>query len=85
MARMFNVREGFTRKDDRLPERFFEPLEEGTPREKRISREDMDHALRLYYESMGWDPETGVPSDGRLSFLGLDWLLSGKTGTEARS
>jgi aldehyde:ferredoxin oxidoreductase len=75
MGRMFNVREGLSRKDDNLPERLFEALEAGTPREKLISREEFDNALSLYYGAMGWDPQTGVPTDGRLSFLGLDWLI----------
>ena len=78
MARMFNIREGLSSKDDYLPDRFFEPLEKGTEREKRINREEFANALRLYYEAMGWDPETGTPTDGRLSFLGLDWLIDQK-------
>jgi aldehyde:ferredoxin oxidoreductase len=78
MARMFNIREGFSNKDDYLPERLFESLEAGTPREKRVAREDFAKALRLYYEAMGWDPQTGVPTEGRLGFLGLDWLTPKK-------
>jgi aldehyde:ferredoxin oxidoreductase len=78
MARMFNMREGLTHKDDYLPDRLYEVLEEGTPREKKITREEFATALRLYYESMGWDPETGVPTDGRLSYLGLEWLIDQK-------
>jgi aldehyde:ferredoxin oxidoreductase len=78
MARMFNVREGFTSKDDYLPERLYEVLEAGTEREKKISREQFADALRLYYEALGWDPETGIPTDGRLAFLGLDWLVEQK-------
>jgi aldehyde:ferredoxin oxidoreductase len=74
MARMFNVREGFSSRDDTLPERLFDVLEEGTPREKKLSRQDVQDALRTYYEAMGWDPDTGVPTRGRLAFLGLDWL-----------
>jgi len=76
MARMFNVREGFSVKDDCLPDRLYEVLEEGTPREKRLAREDFDRALQLYYEAMGWNSETGIPTDGRLSFLGLEWLAA---------
>ena len=76
MGRMFNIREGFSHKDDCLPDRLFEPLEAGTPREKRIRREDFARSLQLYYEAMGWDGETGVPTDGRLSFLGLEWLIN---------
>jgi len=56
----------------------FETLQEGTPREKRIAKESFAEALRLYYEAMGWDPQTGVPTEGRLSFLGLDRLIPKK-------
>ncbi len=75
MGRMFNIREGLSSKDDNLPDRLYEPLEAGTPREKRFTREDFNKALKLYYEAMGWDPQTGVPTEGRLSYLGLDWLI----------
>lgn len=75
MARMFNIREGLSPKDDYLPERLYEPLEKGTPREKLITKDEFAEALKLYYQAMGWDPQTGVPTAGRLSFLGLDWLL----------
>jgi aldehyde:ferredoxin oxidoreductase len=75
LARMYNVREGLSSKDDYLPDRLFEVLEAGTPREKKITREDFAKTLKLYYQSMGWDPQTGIPTEGRLSFLGLDWLI----------
>jgi len=78
MARMFNMREGLSNRDDNLPDRLYEPLEAGTPREKRITREDFNKALKLYYEAMGWDSQTGVPTEGRLSFLGLGWLINKK-------
>jgi aldehyde:ferredoxin oxidoreductase len=78
MARMYNIREGLTNKDDYLPDRLFETLEAGTSREKRVTHEDFASALRLYYQAMGWDPETGVPTEGRLGFLGLDWLIPEK-------
>ena len=76
MARMFNVREGFSSKDDYLPDRLFEPLEEGSVQEKRIKREEFAEGIRLYYEAMGWDSKSGVPTDGRLAYLGLEWLIN---------
>lgn len=75
MARIFNVREGFTTEDDDLPERLYEPLEAGTPGEKRIDREEFARGIELYYEAMGWNRETGIPTDGRLAYLGLEWLM----------
>jgi aldehyde:ferredoxin oxidoreductase len=78
MARMFNVREGLSSKDDYLPDRLFEPLDEGTEEEKQINKKEFAEALRLYYEAMGWDSKTGVPTDGRLAYLGLEWLIRQK-------
>ena len=74
MARVFNLREGFGRKDDTLPERLFEPLESGTLQGKGIDRREFEDLLTLYYEAMGWDPKDGVPTRGRLAELNLHWL-----------
>ncbi len=74
MARIFNLREGFTVKDDILPDRFFQPMEGGTLKGKKIDKEEFLKALEAYYEMMGWDPETGVPKRAKLAELDLDWL-----------
>ncbi len=74
MARIFNLREGFTAKDDTLPDRFFQPMEGGTLKGKKIDREQFSKALETYYEMMGWEVETGVPKRGKLTELDLDWL-----------
>jgi aldehyde:ferredoxin oxidoreductase len=74
MARVFNVREGFGRKDDVLPDRLFDPLEGGALQGKGIDRKEFEEALTLYYEAMGWDPKDGVPTRGKLAELNLSWL-----------
>jgi aldehyde:ferredoxin oxidoreductase len=74
MARVFNVREGFGRKDDTLPDRLFEPLENGPLQGKAIDRKEFQEALTMYYEAMGWDPKEGVPTRGKLAELNLFWL-----------
>jgi aldehyde:ferredoxin oxidoreductase len=74
MARIFNLREGFTAQDDTLPDRFFQPMEGGTLKGKKIDREEFARALEAYYEMLGWDTETGVPKKGKLAELDLDWL-----------
>lgn len=76
MARMFNVREGIPAAADSLPDRFFEPLHEGESDEKRLDKKEFSENLRLYYGAMGWDPETAIPTDGRLAYLRLDWLIA---------
>jgi len=74
MARIFNLREGFTAKDDTLADRFFQPMEGGTLKGKKIDKEQFSKAIETYYEMMGWDPETGVPKKEKLAELDLDWL-----------
>ncbi len=72
MERMLNISFGFERKDDSLPERFLkEKAPDGRGKGEVV---DLDKALRSYYESMGWDEETGVPTDEKLKELGLEWL-----------
>lgn len=73
MARVFNVREGFSRKDDMLPERLFQGLENGPLKGNAISRDEFERALTILYRLKGWDPETGQPSQERLEALSLGW------------
>ncbi len=75
MARIFNYREGFTREDDTLPDRLFEPLENGALQGEKIDRDELAEALRLYYQFAGWDPDTGEPTEAKLIELDLDWLV----------
>jgi aldehyde:ferredoxin oxidoreductase len=75
MARIFNLREGFTAEDDRLPNRFFQSLEGGALEGKRIDPSEFKQAVRTYYQMMGWN-EGGVPLESKLAELELDWLKS---------
>jgi aldehyde:ferredoxin oxidoreductase len=74
LTRSFNVREGFTAADDSLPERLYEGIEFGPSTGARIDREQFKTALRLYYQMMGWNSETGVPSVAKLLELDLGWI-----------
>ncbi len=71
MARLFNLREGASAADDRLPPRFHEPLRRGPLREYRIPEEEVQEVVRVYYQERGWHPETGEPLDATLERLGL--------------
>lgn len=73
MARAFNVRQGFTPADDRLPPRMAEPLGSNGPG-KPIDPLDVEAALPIYYEMMGWDPATGSPRLARLYELDIAWI-----------
>jgi aldehyde:ferredoxin oxidoreductase len=64
VERMFNLREGFSRKDDNLPERYFkEPTPLGLPiaRGKKIDKAKFNKMLDEYYKLHGWD-NNGVPT-----------------------
>ena len=59
-TRIFNVREGVTKKDDTLPEMFFKkPL---APGGKTITKEELSKMVAEYYSLHGWDEE-GVPPE----------------------
>lgn len=76
MARIFNYREGFTSKDDTLPEVFYHNFKDGPlDGQGAINKEDFQKAVRLRYQMMGWNPNTGTPAPAKLLELGLDWLI----------
>jgi aldehyde:ferredoxin oxidoreductase len=72
LAAAFNVREGFSRKDDTLPERLLtEPLPGGASKGHFISRQELDLMLDEYYDARGWNRKTGAPSREKLTELNL--------------
>ena len=76
MARIFNYREGFTSQDDTLPEVFYHNFKGGPlDGQGAINKEDFQKALRLRYQLMGWNPDTGIPTPAKLLELSLDWLI----------
>ena len=72
LARVFNVREGFTARDDNMPQRFFAPHGSG-PLKVALDPEAFQKAKETYYGMMGWP--NGVPSSGKLGELGIEWAL----------
>ena len=74
MLRAFNAREGFSSKDDKLPERIFEPIEEGPRKGSKINREELKSALQDYYQMAGWDINSGNPTRVKLIELDLEWI-----------
>jgi aldehyde:ferredoxin oxidoreductase len=73
LAKVFNIREGFTRADDTLPERLMtEPLKAGASKGQLISQADLDAMLDEYYQARGWD-KSGIPSRAKLEELNLDY------------
>jgi aldehyde:ferredoxin oxidoreductase len=52
LARAFNQREGVTKKEDRLPRRFFREVLQETG--KAIHPKDLQVMLKEYYQLRGW-------------------------------
>lgn len=76
LLRVFNAREGFDRKDDRLPKKFFKPLA-GTGPTAGVALDpvEVDAALDLYYQLVGWSP-AGLPTPAKLADLGIAWAAA---------
>ncbi len=75
MARLFNLREGFTPADDTLPDRLFSPLENGSLKGICISKDDFRRALTTLYMLKSWDCITGIPKPEKLRDLNLSWAV----------
>jgi aldehyde:ferredoxin oxidoreductase len=71
MGKIYNVREGWTRKDDTLPPRVFnDPVSDGCAKGSHLTKEEFDFMLDDYYAARGWTME-GVPTKKKISELGL--------------
>lgn len=74
LKRLFNAREGITKADDSLPDRFTkEPMPDGPGKGQVV---DLEPMLSGYYALRGWALETGLPTDKTIKRLGLGWTES---------
>lgn len=72
LRRAYNVLEGVRRKDDTLPERFFEePIPSGPEKGKVVDRKEFQHQIDLYYQDCGWDSD-GIPTKETLLKLDME-------------
>jgi aldehyde:ferredoxin oxidoreductase len=74
LEKLFNLREGASRDDDTLPDRYFEEPAPSGPedvRGKALDRDKFALMVDEYYRIHGWD-EKGVPGTERLKELGLE-------------
>ncbi|MGD9410992.1 MAG: aldehyde ferredoxin oxidoreductase family protein [Desulfobacterales bacterium] len=75
LQRLFNIREGLSRKDDILPERIKQKPAFGFyEKEDQCAIKDFEGMLDEYYEARKWDLKTGTPSKEKLKELGLEEL-----------
>lgn len=74
MLQAYNIREGFTRDDDRLPKKFFQALKGGASHGKKLSQQEIETAKDSYYRMAGWDKNSAAPGREKLFSLGLAWV-----------
>jgi len=77
MFRAFNVREGFTKEDDWLPERMFEGILSGPRKGQKVDKGKLREAIDLYYEMVGRNKD-GVPTKGKLGEPDLFWVYEAR-------
>ncbi|MFC1857904.1 aldehyde ferredoxin oxidoreductase N-terminal domain-containing protein [Thermodesulfobacteriota bacterium] len=84
LFKLANVREGFDRKDDIVPEAWFQPLDSyGEKRvmtnyykDKELGREDLLRYVDDYYKERGWDLTKGGPTKEKLQDIGLGDIVN---------
>lgn len=73
IQKAFNIREGASRKDDRLPERFLRgPVDLRAGTFPPVKENEVSTLIDEYYEAHGWEKETGKPTVEKLMALGLE-------------
>lgn len=73
LFRVFNAREGLSRKDDKLPKKFFKPLQGTGPTAGfALTHEELDSAIDEYYKLAGWTAD-GAPTPETLKKHDIEW------------
>ncbi|MBI3162292.1 MAG: aldehyde ferredoxin oxidoreductase family protein [Chloroflexi bacterium] len=73
LFRVFNAREGLTRKDDKLPKKFFKQLQGTGPTAGfALTNEEVESALDSYYKLAGWT-NNGIPTRETLKKHDVEW------------
>jgi aldehyde:ferredoxin oxidoreductase len=84
LARLINVREGLSRKDDTLPWKVMnQPIpDDGPVKGAVVTQDELDLLLDDYYQSRGWTAD-GIPTKSQLDKLGMAGLSTIIEGKEA--
>jgi aldehyde:ferredoxin oxidoreductase len=84
LAKLINLREGFSRDDDTLPWKVMnKPItDDGPAKDVVVTQEELDLLLDDYYQARGWTVE-GIPPKTKLQELDLQELKDLTEGKEA--
>ncbi|MEM3714674.1 MAG: aldehyde ferredoxin oxidoreductase C-terminal domain-containing protein, partial [Nitrososphaeria archaeon] len=72
LEKVFNIREGFSKKDDMLPKRI---MEESSERGYITPKVELEIMLKEFYNSFGWD-ENGIPKKDTLLKLSMEEFVN---------
>ncbi len=79
LRQMFNIREGIDPKSLKINRRLLgEPPQQNGP--NRGVTYDLDALMKAYWQEIGWDPETGIPTRATLDDLDLWDVLKPEVG-----
>lgn len=82
LRQMFNIREGIDPHSLKVNRRLLgDPPQEVGP--NRGVQFDLDVLMKAYWEEIGWDPQTGIPTPQTLQALQMDDVLGTNPGKEA--
>ncbi|PKB81468.1 MAG: aldehyde:ferredoxin oxidoreductase [SAR202 cluster bacterium Io17-Chloro-G9] len=85
LKKLFNIREGWTRSDDTLPNRVLqEKLPSGVAAGVGLTKDELDQMISDYYQARGWTGDGLIP-EGKLAELGMLALLAGNPVAPAES
>jgi len=72
LEKAYNVREGWTKKDDYPPPRVMkDPILDGVAKGSLVTKKEFELMLNAYFEARGWN-SNGIPTKEKLTELGLD-------------
>ncbi len=75
LARIFALRRGLTKEDDMdMGPIFLNGFKSGEFKDKPI-KPHLSWMVSKFYEYMGWDPPTGIPSENTLKRLGMEEMI----------
>ncbi|MCK4392066.1 aldehyde ferredoxin oxidoreductase, partial [Candidatus Bipolaricaulota bacterium] len=82
MQRVFNLREGLSPEQDKLPERVYAQIDSGPNKGVAMSKQEVEEAKQAYFRMRDWDPTSGWPSSEKLVELDLGWLVQMKSSAK---
>ncbi len=74
--RAYAVREGMTKDADTLPKKLLNYSMAGTYPDDQVTPEGLEQMKNDYYQAMGWDVKTGIPTLATLRALNLEDVAS---------